>query len=699
VACACWCDRARQCVAVVVHSLRLRGTSVNFGVPAIVVEGLQKTFGPTIALQGVDLVVEPGTIQALLGPNGAGKTTLVRVLSTLVAPDAGRALICGVDVVREPQRARSLIGLAGQSAAVDGTLTGRENLELVGRLYGLGHVEAAARAAEVLERLSLTTVADRRVFTYSGGMRRRLDVGASLVGRPMVLIMDEPTTGLDPDARRDLWGLVGEFARHGTTVLLTTQYLEEADRLANQIAVIDRGRIIASGTPDDLKDRLGQDVFEVRARDSVDVERLRRMLVGLGSGEPVADLRWQRVTLPTADPVSTLLSAGNRIEESGIAVEDIGMRRPTLDDVFLTLTASASGPPTNGTAVTTPPRHVDGDEVSERAVPRRRSVRRHLSYLAVALAALAAGLAVVLTSVSHQPHKPPHTPVRPQAVASISGITRVRSVSLGGTPGGLTADVSGNLWVSLPASGSVARVAAATGRAQTFRVGGHPTAIAATFDRVWIAGSSLGPLASLNIVTGQPLSSTQLRSAPTAIALDTDDNSACTIDSRGTLTHIDSTGAVLGQTQLAHAPTGVSCGEGWVWAIQPAPPALVRMGDYGGAGQFDGGPAPVAITFDRGAWIANSNGDITTFDPRPGHLRVTREIAVAPELDGIYANENDPSVWAISRQTKALYRISNTARPSLIGTVGFNSPPVALVVVGRSVWVATQDGNLTQIGY
>jgi hypothetical protein len=232
-----------------------------------------------------------------------------------------------------------------------------------------------------------------------------------------------------------------------------------------------------------------------------------------------------------------------------------------------------------------------------------------------------------------------------------------------------------------------------------FRVGGHPAAIAASFDRVWIAGSSLGPLASLNIVTGEPLSSSQLHSAPTAITLDTDDNSACTIDSSGTLTHIDATGVALGEAQLSHTATAVSCGEGWVWAVQPARPALVRMGDRGGVRRFDGGPAPVAITFDQGAWIANSNGSVTVFDARPGHQQVTRKIALAPGLDGIYANEGDPSVWAISRQTKALYRISNTAQPSLTGTVVFNSPPTSLVVVGRSVWVATQDGNLTQIGY
>jgi daunorubicin resistance ABC transporter ATP-binding subunit len=701
----CWCDRGRQCAAVFVLSLPLRGASVTGVAPVIVVEGVQKAFGATLALQGVDLVVESGTVQALLGRNGAGKSTLVRILSTLLAPDAGRAWIGGADVAREPQRVRSLIGLAGQSAAVDGTLTGRENLELVARLYGLGHREARSRAADVLDRLSLTAAADRRVLTYSGGMRRRLDLGASLVGRPMVLIMDEPTTGLDPSTRRDLWGLVEEFARQGTTVLLTTQYLEEADRLANQIAVIDQGKIIASGTPGELKDRLGQDVLEVRARDSLDVERLRRMLVGLGSGEPVADLRWKKITLPSADPVSTLLSAGDRIEQSGIAVEDLGLRRPTLDDVFLTLTAGESGNPINGAAVAVAPPTRGGDQVPGQAAPRRRGPQRLLSYVAVA--ALAAGLAVALNSGSHGHAKPPAPPARtaashataPQSVASISGITKGRTVSLGATSGGLSADARGNLWVSLPGTGSVARVAAATGHSETFRVGGHPTAIAAASDRVWIAGSSLGPLASLNIITGQPLSSTQLHSAPTAIALDSDDNSACTIDASGLLTHIDSTGVVLGQAQLSRAATAVSCGEGWGWAVQPAPPALVRMGDFGGTTQLAGGPAPVAITFDQGAWIANANGVVTGFDPRPGQLRVARQIALAPELDGIYANENDPSVWAISRQTKALYRISNTAQPSLTGTVGFNSPPVALVATGRSVWVATQDGNLTQISY
>ena len=309
--------------------------------PLIEVQGVEKRFGSVVALAGVDLVVDRATVVALLGRNGAGKTTLVRVLSTLLRPDAGRASVAGVDVVRGAQRVRSLIGLAGQAAAVDPTLTGRENLELVARLYGLRRREARARSAEVLERLSLTTAADRRTLTYSGGMRRRLDLGASLVGKPLVLIMDEPTAGLDPRTRLELWRLVDELVRDGTTMLLTTQYLEEADRLADRIAVLERGKVIATGTAAELKQRIGGDVLELRARSAVDVERLRRLLVGLGSAEPVADMRWQRITLPTGDPINTLLTAARRIQESGITVEDLGLRRPSLDDVFLTLTSGA----------------------------------------------------------------------------------------------------------------------------------------------------------------------------------------------------------------------------------------------------------------------------------------------------------------------------------------------------------------------
>jgi daunorubicin resistance ABC transporter ATP-binding subunit len=307
-------------------------------------EGVAKAFGSTVALAGVDIAVDPGTVLAVLGRNGAGKTTFVRILSTLLAPDAGRVEIGGVDVVRDPKTVRSLIGLAGQFAAVDETLTGRENLELVARLYGLPRAEARRRAGGVLERLGLTDAGDRLVRTYSGGMRRRLDLGASLVGRPLVLIMDEPSTGLDPSARIELWSLIDELVDAGTTLLLTTQYLEEADRLANRVAVIERGRLIAAGTPDELKQRIGGDVLEVRATRPTDLERLVNLLSGLGAGQPVADVRAQSVTLPTSERVQTLLAAARRIEESGIQVSDLGVRRPSLDDVFLTLTAAHADP-------------------------------------------------------------------------------------------------------------------------------------------------------------------------------------------------------------------------------------------------------------------------------------------------------------------------------------------------------------------
>jgi ABC-2 type transport system ATP-binding protein len=308
--------------------------------PMITAEALVKSFGSTVALAGVDLTVERGTVLGLLGRNGAGKTTLVRILATLLAPDVGRARIAGADVVRDAQTVRSRIGLAGQYAAVDDMLTGRENLELVGRLYGLGRRQAEARASEVLERLNLNAAADRLALTYSGGMRRRLDLGASLVGRPLVLIMDEPTTGLDPGTRIELWKFIGELVREGTTLLLTTQYLEEADRLADRIAVIERGRMIANGSPGELKQRVGGDVLEVRSASFGDLDRLVRLLSGLGSGPPVADVREQRVTLPTTDRVATLLAAARRIDESGLEIDDISLRRPSLDDVFLALTNS-----------------------------------------------------------------------------------------------------------------------------------------------------------------------------------------------------------------------------------------------------------------------------------------------------------------------------------------------------------------------
>jgi daunorubicin resistance ABC transporter ATP-binding subunit len=310
--------------------------------PMIEAHGLGKSYGSNVALAGVDLVVSQGTILCLLGRNGAGKTTLVRILATLLSPDTGWAQIAGIEVRRDAARVRQLIGLAGQFAAVDEGLSGRENLELVAGLYGLRRRDARARSQEVLERLGLAQVGGQLVRTYSGGMRRRLDLGASLVGNPAVLIMDEPTTGLDPATRLQLWSLIEELVRDGTTMLLTTQYLEEADRLADQIVVIERGRVIAGGTADELKQRIGGDVLEVRATSAADVDRLVQLLDGLGASRPVADLRDQRVTLPTTDRVQTLLAAARRIEESNIPIADLGVRRPSLDDVFLALTSPSA---------------------------------------------------------------------------------------------------------------------------------------------------------------------------------------------------------------------------------------------------------------------------------------------------------------------------------------------------------------------
>jgi hypothetical protein len=251
----------------------------------------------------------------------------------------------------------------------------------------------------------------------------------------------------------------------------------------------------------------------------------------------------------------------------------------------------------------------------------------------------------------------------------------------------------------LPASGSVARFDAANGRTQRFLVGGRPSAILAEFDRIWVAGSAMGPLASLNLYTGQPLSFPSMQTAPTAMAGDDDDTSACTADASGGISHIDSTGTVIGTATISPAPTAIGCGEGWVWATHAAPASLVRMGDFGGTREFNVGAAPVGMAFDAGVWTALADGHVTVFDPLPNRLQVNREIAVAPALDGIVARENDTSVWAFSKQTRTVYRISNTPQLSLTGTVVFTSPPVSIVLVGQSVWVALQDGNLTQIRY
>ncbi len=304
--------------------------------PAIVTEGLVKTFGDVRALDGVDLEARHGTVFGLLGPNGAGKTTAVRVLTTLLQPDAGSARVAGLDVVRDGAQLRELIGLAGQYAAVDENLTGAENLVMVGRLYGAKRAQAKVRARELLTRFDLVDAADRPVKTYSGGMRRRLDLAAALVARPPIIFLDEPTTGLDPRSRLSLWETIEGLVAEGTTVLLTTQYLDEADRLADDLAVIDHGKVIAEGTPDELKDRIGGERLEVRLADAAEGERAARALAPLSDEPPAADDGLVR--LHVRGRSGTIVEAVRRLDEAGVDVEDLGLRRPTLDDVFLTLT-------------------------------------------------------------------------------------------------------------------------------------------------------------------------------------------------------------------------------------------------------------------------------------------------------------------------------------------------------------------------
>lgn len=312
--------------------------------PAIEAQGLVKQFGNVPALAGVNLRLPVGGVLGLLGPNGAGKTTAVRILTTLLTPDGGRAAVMGLDVVRQAAAVRRLVGLSGQYAAVDGYLTGRENLRMISRLSGLGRAAAAERTEALLELFDLTDAADRTARTYSGGMRRRLDVAVSLVARPAVLFLDEPTTGLDPRGRLGLWRLLGELTAAGTSVLLTTQYLEEADRLADQIVVLDQGRVIATGTVDELKTRVGGDRLELQAPPGADPYPLAVAMTGLSTARPRVDADAGRVVVPVADGPGILPDVAARLAGSGLRISDLALRRPTLDDVFLALTGRLMSP-------------------------------------------------------------------------------------------------------------------------------------------------------------------------------------------------------------------------------------------------------------------------------------------------------------------------------------------------------------------
>ena len=314
------------------------------GRPAILAEGLHKSYGQTRALDGIDLSVEEGTILGLLGPNGAGKTTAVRILTTLLQPDAGRAEVAGLDVVRQADELRSLIGLTGQYAAVDEYLTGRENLEMVGRLYHLPKKQARGRADELLEIFDLVDAASRLVKTYSGGMRRRLDLAASLVLSPPILFLDEPTTGLDPRSRIAMWDIIGELVSGGTTLLLTTQYLDEADRLADRIVVVDSGRVIAEGTSGELKARVGGESLEMTVARGDGIEEAAAVLerYAHGDGGVRVDAERGYVGTTVAGGPGLLAAVVRDLDAAGVQVDELGLHRPTLDDVFLTLTGRAA---------------------------------------------------------------------------------------------------------------------------------------------------------------------------------------------------------------------------------------------------------------------------------------------------------------------------------------------------------------------
>lgn len=312
-------------------------------------QGLGKRFGKTVALDGLDLVAESGQVLAVLGPNGAGKTTFVRLVATLLRPDRGSLLVGGHDVRRHPEAVRRIIGLAGQFAAVEPTMTGRENLEMIAQLFGQDRRLARTSSDEVLATMGLTDAADRLVKTYSGGMRRRLDLGASLVGSPRLLLLDEPTTGLDPRSRMELWDAIATLVSRGTDVLLTTQYLDEADHLASRIVIIDRGRVVADGTPAELKQRAGRNVVEVHVRDRHDLPAVAAILARMGrpgDAAPVIDETTRRVTSDVEVGMARLMAALQSIDAGGVEIDDIAIRQPKLDEVFLALT----GQPLDGEA-------------------------------------------------------------------------------------------------------------------------------------------------------------------------------------------------------------------------------------------------------------------------------------------------------------------------------------------------------------
>jgi ABC transporter DrrB family efflux protein len=381
--------------------------------PAVRVRDVVKRFGATVALSGVDLDIPDGSVFGLLGPNGAGKTTLVRILATLLRPDAGHAEILGHDVVREPGAVRDLLGLAGQFAAVDELLTGRENLQMFGRLFGLPRDEARRQASELLERFDLEAAADRPARTYSGGMRRRLDLASSLVSRPRILFLDEPTTGLDPRSRNEIWAIVRELRREGTTLLLTTQYLEEADELADRIAVIDHGTVIAEGTGPELKERVGGQILEVELTSAAQRDQARAALARVGCGEPEPDERPDRLTLPAPrNGLEMIEEAAAELRRADIGVSDLGLRGPTLDDVFLQLTGAQPGgnghaaPGRDGGAAPGRPDGAPPPAIERIAKPRVLARRPRRPVWQASRSAISDGAVVTLRNLRHFVRQP-----------------------------------------------------------------------------------------------------------------------------------------------------------------------------------------------------------------------------------------------------------------------------------------------------